>query len=622
VSGQLGDIATFNYKVEITPPSISPQPAAGKVTLPQAVTLARTNTGTEIRYTLNDTAPGPGVGTVYGSSAFNLSGGGKVKVRAVEVYTNGNYKSEEAVFEYDIVPAKPTIAPTETLQQVGSLVTLTPAAVGDVIYYTTDGSDPNLDNLDTSADQDDDSKPTKLYTAPFQLHTVKNPFTVKAVSVMAGGVSETATLAYNVAMVVNRYTVRFNSNGGSSVATQTVVEGTKATAPANPTRTPAPTRDDWFAEIIAADVGGSYQSNNTWAVVGWFLPNGTQWNFNDNVNANMVLTARWTSVTKLTYNTLQSALVWTGSASTVSIIYAMKGDETIDGATSGYGWVNVFRNFTIIGLNQERRINCNNVGNPIFGVSRQNGTLTLGNNVKVQGTGTRTKAVVELEAGTGSGTGRGGILIMLPGSKITGNVSSSSNAVITMNAYGRVEMEGGEISGNTCTATDDWLAGGFSVNGGGSNFVMRGGVIKDNKGPAHDVLVNEGVDSFTMSGNATIRGLTLSSGSAAPNPSRRYGVSVDPAWTGKIDYMFFRGSVDTWVANGAHPTSPSRVITLTGVAAAELPTSSVLLEKIGKIGKLKQFSATAADDLDTLPDLTTHEISTAANATRGNLVAK
>ena len=66
---------------------------------------------------------------------------------------------------------------------------------------------------------------------------------------------------------VKKYTVSFNSNGGSSVASQTVEDGSKATKPANPTR-----------------------SGYTFA--GWTL-NGSNYDFNSAVKGNITLVAKW-----------------------------------------------------------------------------------------------------------------------------------------------------------------------------------------------------------------------------------------------------------------------------------------------------------------------------------------
>ncbi|MBT1165872.1 InlB B-repeat-containing protein [Bifidobacterium simiarum] len=66
----------------------------------------------------------------------------------------------------------------------------------------------------------------------------------------------------------DNYTVTFNSNGGSKVASQKVTNGGKVNQPKNPTR-----------------------SGYTFA--GWYYGNA-KWDFNRGVTANITLTARWT----------------------------------------------------------------------------------------------------------------------------------------------------------------------------------------------------------------------------------------------------------------------------------------------------------------------------------------
>lgn len=74
---------------------------------------------------------------------------------------------------------------------------------------------------------------------------------------------------------VKTYTVTFNSDGGSSVKKQTVVEGKKATKPANPTK-------------------------KSYKFVGWYLGN-TEYTFNETVTSNITLTAKWEYAPKLSY---------------------------------------------------------------------------------------------------------------------------------------------------------------------------------------------------------------------------------------------------------------------------------------------------------------------------------
>lgn len=74
---------------------------------------------------------------------------------------------------------------------------------------------------------------------------------------------------------VKKYTVTFNSDGGSAVSSQTVEQGKKVSQPSNPTR-----------------------AGYTFA--GWAL-NGNTYDFNSAVNGNITLVAKWNENVKATY---------------------------------------------------------------------------------------------------------------------------------------------------------------------------------------------------------------------------------------------------------------------------------------------------------------------------------
>lgn len=77
------------------------------------------------------------------------------------------------------------------------------------------------------------------------------------------------TLIANWAEVVkNNYTVTFDSNGGSTINNQTIVEGNKASKPTDPTR-------------------------EGYHFAGWTL-NGSSYDFDSVINGNITLTANWT----------------------------------------------------------------------------------------------------------------------------------------------------------------------------------------------------------------------------------------------------------------------------------------------------------------------------------------
>ncbi|MBE7089451.1 MAG: hypothetical protein E7362_01445 [Clostridiales bacterium] len=77
-----------------------------------------------------------------------------------------------------------------------------------------------------------------------------------------------------VPTAVTNYTVTFDSNGGTAVASQTVQKGGVATTPTAPTR--------------------SADANYTYTFAGWQL-NGVDYNFSTPVNGNITLVAKWTS---------------------------------------------------------------------------------------------------------------------------------------------------------------------------------------------------------------------------------------------------------------------------------------------------------------------------------------
>ena len=77
----------------------------------------------------------------------------------------------------------------------------------------------------------------------------------------------TGNITLTAVWTINQYTITFNSNGGSSVATQTVNYNSTATQPSNPTR-------------------------NGYTFKEWQL-NGVAYNFNTPVTSNITLTALW-----------------------------------------------------------------------------------------------------------------------------------------------------------------------------------------------------------------------------------------------------------------------------------------------------------------------------------------
>lgn len=121
-----------------------------------------------------------------------------------------------------------------------------------------------------------------------------------------------------------KYTVTFNSDGGSSVSKQTVVSGKTATKPSNPTKS-----------------GYTFK--------GWYL-NGTEYDFSNKVTKNITLTAKWEKNKVVSYVTeeLEGSVAGqvkiyvtsdgTKVAGTVDITAVSGTTKTIDVPATGLNW--------------------------------------------------------------------------------------------------------------------------------------------------------------------------------------------------------------------------------------------------------------------------------------------
>jgi hypothetical protein len=110
-------------------------------------------------------------------------------------------------------------------------------------------------------------------------------------------------------------------------------------------------------------------------------------------------------------------------------------------------------------------------GNTVSVITVGNGvTLTL-KNITFKGSNANNAALIRVTAG--------GKLVLQDGAVITGNTNSSSGGGVEVTGNGKLDMTGGEISGNTVTSASQ-RGGGVYVNGSGE-FTMSGGTISGNK---------------------------------------------------------------------------------------------------------------------------------------------
>ncbi|MBF0432108.1 MAG: chitobiase/beta-hexosaminidase C-terminal domain-containing protein [Fibrobacteria bacterium] len=104
------------------------------------------NTATAaIRYTINSVSPDPSNGTVYDDTPLFLNATSTIRAIAYFFNSDKNYTSSAVVVQTYNLRGQiglPTANPATSYFTDSVAVTLTPAGTGDVIYYTTDNSDP------------------------------------------------------------------------------------------------------------------------------------------------------------------------------------------------------------------------------------------------------------------------------------------------------------------------------------------------------------------------------------------------------------------------------------------------------------------------------------------------
>ena len=240
---------------------------------------------------------------------------------------------------------------------------------------------------------------------------------------------------------------------------------------------PAPAKNDYTFGSWWTETGGS----------------GTRFTADTLVTADITVYAKWI-VGTLPSLSLAESLTWLASNAEEDGNYTItiRADESLAPRTLSYSGKTV--SITLIGDSTKRTVSLSSTDS-LFTL-RSGVTLTLGNNVTLQGLSSNTAPLLSVYSG--------GTLVMESGSKITGNSNSASASAyggggVYVNS-GTFTMNGGEISGNTTSGT---YSGGCGVYVYSGMFTMNGGEISGNttSGTYNDgggVSVSFG--TFTMSG--------------------------------------------------------------------------------------------------------------------------
>jgi uncharacterized repeat protein (TIGR02543 family) len=293
--------------------------------------------------------------------------------------------------------------------------------------------------------------------------------------------SNTTLYAKWTANAVTQITITYNANEGTGTtpSSQTIDSGASVTLASGS----GLTRSDC--------IFGGWNTNTSGA--GTSYSAGSSYSFSSNIT----LYAKWVTATLPSDLSLAQSLAWITSNAIEGGNYTvtLRNDETIDPQSLSYSGNNV--NITLNGGTAERWVILSSSGS-LFTVG-SGVTLTLDNNVTLQGRSNNTASLVRVNSG--------GTLLLKSGSKITGNTSSSSVGGGVIVNGGTFTMSGGEISDNSAPT----CGGGVYVYG---TFTMSGGTISNNSATYNStysyyggggIYISDG--TFTMSGG-TISGNT------------------------------------------------------------------------------------------------------------------
>jgi hypothetical protein len=177
-AGVYGSATSATYTIapplpQLAAPTFSPAP--GYYMAAQNVSLAGSQSGGVIHYTVDGTTPTASSPT-YDGTPIHIAQ--RTTIEAFLPAISGHSASPIAVQTYSIIPTTPFISPAAGTYSKGISVTITDATPGTVIYYTTDGSTPTV--------------ASSRYTAPISLPTQSIKEKISAFATLEG-VSGSAT---------------------------------------------------------------------------------------------------------------------------------------------------------------------------------------------------------------------------------------------------------------------------------------------------------------------------------------------------------------------------------------------------------------------------------------------
>jgi len=349
------------------------------------------------------------------------------------------------------------------------------------------------------------------------------------------------------------WTVTFNANGGTPVASQTVPDGGSVSKPYSFNRRTTPNAE------------GLYPANKeaTWK-------NGSSnFDFGSKITANITLTANWVDKPAVTLSSSAATIVEKAvtyiNANGDKYILALNNDVSVatgQQITTGYADLEIIgisaKNITFTGTGPLFTVG-KAFSNPSAAGTREVTTiaLTLGNNITLTGKTGNNNSLVWVR--------NGAVLKMLTGSTITGNSTAAGTAAETGAGAIHVDnadfiMEGGSITGNGNASNNISSAGAIYIEDS-SVVELKGGTINNNSCTSTKDIYATYTTTLKLSGTPTIGELTLSTNTAT---TQNGVITVISGFNGSVAKLNLRTN------NNASSTYWANKLILSGATANDI----------------------------------------------------
>jgi uncharacterized repeat protein (TIGR02543 family) len=404
-----------------------------------------------------NTASGNGAGVNFGSGTFNMSGS------AIVAQNNAVYlaSGKQITLSGALNPEANAVSPGQYSAKITPQVT----AVGTEVII---------------------SSATPPYTA------VEADIAKFTISTAGRGIDyDSAALSGKLAIL--NYTVTFNSNGGSAVASQIVAYGATVAYPAEPTKE-GQFFDGWYADaacttayIYGAPVTGDITLYAKWLVSSTMINEELGYSHTTIEVSHNNSTAVGDSFYDNSWLKAKTLISTAGN-----YIIKVTGSFDLDGIA--------VQTFTPTGIkvliysDETNTISLSTVNGNLLRIEASQ-TVIL-RNITLVGKTTNDASLVYC-------SGSGSKLFMRPGAVVKDNVNSGTGGGMIVGSGGTFTMSGGAINSNTASTG----GGGVYVNGG--TFNMNSGTISDNESS-----LTSGGGVFVTSGIFTMNGGTISGNKA------------------------------------------------------------------------------------------------------------